>query len=207
MHIEPVSCNSVMIRYEARIDETILDRVQQDYLRLKEIEGFREVVPSYTSIWIEFDTARFSLESVRQKITAILSPLKSKRTVAHFDLHEIPVDYSQGIDLERIAKFAQCSVEEVIRWHTERTYRVYAIGFMEGFAYLGTVDSRIAIPRLATPRTKVPKGAVAIANAQTAIYPQESAGGWNIVGVTDFDDFKLFKVGDKIRFIAVRSEE
>ena len=102
--------------------------------------------------------------------------------------------------MERVAEINNISTEEVIARHTQTTYRVYAIGFMVGFAYLAKVDDTIATPRLSTPRDKVPKGSVAIADTQTAIYPQDSAGGWNIIGHTDFDDFSSFEIGDRVRF-------
>ena len=94
--------------------------------------------------------------------------------------------------------------------HTEGEYRVYAIGFAPGFAYLGDVDERIAAPRLATPRQRVPRGAVAIADRQTAVYPEPSPGGWNLVGRSPLRMFDPtaeepmpVRVGDRIRFNAI----
>ena len=101
-----------------------------------------------------------------------------------------------------MAEFHGLTPDEVIAKHTAKTYRVYAIGFMVGFAYLANVDDDIITPRLDTPRAKVPKGSVAIAESQTAIYPQQSAGGWNIIGHTEFDDFESFEIGDSVRFVA-----
>ncbi|QOR61384.1 5-oxoprolinase subunit B family protein [Sulfurovum sp. ST-21] len=207
MRIETVSCDSIILRYEARIDEAILDKVQRDYFLLQGREGFIEVVPSYASIWVRFDDKIYSLQNIQQKVLDALNSLAPRQTKTDSRLFEIPVDYTKGPDLIRISEYAGLGINEVIALHTAHTYRVYAIGFMVGFAYLGVVDQRIAIPRLPTPRQKVPKGSVAIANEQTAIYPKESAGGWNIVGQTTFDDFEKFKIGDRIRFVSVRSEE
>jgi KipI family sensor histidine kinase inhibitor len=102
------------------------------------------------------------------------------------------------------------SVEQVIEIHQSIEYRVYAIGFAPGFAYLGEVDERIAAPRLATPRKKVPKGAVAIADRQTAVYPAQSPGGWNLIGLCPTDMFDPgaeeimpVSVGDKVKFSAI----
>jgi KipI family sensor histidine kinase inhibitor len=205
MHIEPVSCDSVMLRYEARIDEVVLDTVQQDFALLFGREGFIEVVPSYASIWVRFDTACYTLENVQKYIHILLQKAPEEAVSKESRLFEVTVDYTQGVDLARIATYTGLSVEEVITRHRAPVYRVYAIGFMVGFAYLGVVDRQIAVPRLETPRAKVPKGAVAIANEQTAIYPQESAGGWNIVGVTAFDDFEKFQIGDRIRFVSMNT--
>jgi KipI family sensor histidine kinase inhibitor len=196
-----------MLRYEARIDKTVLDEVQRDFALLFGREGFLEVVPSYASIWVRFDTVRYTLENVQKHIHTLLQDMPQEMASKESRLFEIPVDYTQGVDLECIATYAGLSVEEVIARHRAPVYRVYAIGFMVGFAYLGVVDSQIAMPRLETPRRKVPKGAVAIANKQTAIYPRESAGGWNIVGVTAFDGFEQFRVGDRVRFVAMNGEQ
>ena len=121
-------------------------------------------------------------------------------------LIQIPPHYNKkvGIDLQRVAKLNRLSIEEVIKLHTETTYRVYAIGFMVGFAYLASLSPKLITPRLSTPRAKVPKGSVAIAEHQTAIYPQNSAGGWNIIGHTEFDDFESFEVGDSVQFVVIQ---
>ena len=113
-----------------------------------------------------------------------------------------------------IAERGKISVDQVIEIHQQQEYRVYAIGFAPGFAYLGEVDERIAAPRLATPRMKVPRGAVAIADRQTAVYPAPSPGGWNLIGLCPtrmFDPEKQpsmpVQVGDRIQFKAIDREE
>jgi KipI family sensor histidine kinase inhibitor len=118
-----------------------------------------------------------------------------------------------GEDLEPLAARAGLSTDEVIALHCGTDYRVYAIGFAPGFAYLGQVDERIAAPRLATPRLKVPRGAVAIADRQTAVYPAVSPGGWNLIGrcpVRMFDPnaepIMPVAVGDRVRFESVSRE-
>jgi KipI family sensor histidine kinase inhibitor len=121
----------------------------------------------------------------------------------------LPVYYApeSGEDLERLAANAGLSIEDVIAIHSGGNYRVYAIGFAPGFAYLGEVDERIAAPRLPTPRQRVPRGAVAIADRQTAVYPAVSPGGWNLIGrcpVRMFDPDATpsmpVAVGDRVRF-------
>jgi KipI family sensor histidine kinase inhibitor len=124
----------------------------------------------------------------------------------------LPVYYSteSGPDLQTVAESAGLSVEEVIAIHQQTEYHVYAIGFAPGFAYLGEVDQRIATPRLATPRQQVPRGAVAIADRQTAVYPAQSPGGWNLIGhcpqlmfaPTNSPTMPV-KVGDRVRFEAI----
>ena len=128
---------------------------------------------------------------------------------------ELPVYYSEesGPELALISNNSGLTIEEVINLHQSLTYRVYAIGFAPGFAYLGEVDQRIASPRLSTPRMKVPKGAVAIADKQTAVYPNVSPGGWNIIGLCPIAMFDAnarpsmpVKVGDKVKFKAISKQ-
>jgi KipI family sensor histidine kinase inhibitor len=132
------------------------------------------------------------------------------------NLVTLPVYYSEesGPDLEVIAKRGNIDIDDVIEIHQQQEYRVYAIGFAPGFAYLGEVDKRIAAPRLATPRQKVPRGAVAIADRQTAVYPAVSPGGWNLIGLCPtrmFDPDKTpsmpVQVGDRIRFSAISRDQ
>ena len=124
----------------------------------------------------------------------------------------LPVLYGgeNGPDLSTIAKNAGISEREVISIHESKPYLVYAIGFAPGFAYLGEVDPKIATPRLETPRQTVPKGAVAIADRQTAVYPAESPGGWNIIGICPIPMFNSLSppympvsVGDTVKFESI----
>jgi KipI family sensor histidine kinase inhibitor len=124
-------------------------------------------------------------------------------------VHEIPVRYggADGPDLAAVASATGLSEEAVVRLHTSAVYRVFMLGFLPGFAYMAPLDPRIVLPRLGTPRARVPAGSVAIAERQTAIYPMESPGGWHLIGRTDVrpvqpekgDPF-LFKPGDQVRF-------
>lgn len=125
---------------------------------------------------------------------------------------EIPVCYNHPDtpDLPRLSDLLRLSPEEIIRLHTDNTYRVYMLGFLPGFPYLGLLDERLEAPRLGRPRTRVPAGSVAIAGRQTGIYPLESPGGWNLIGKTtvrlynpDSNQPTLLRPGDYIRFIAL----
>ena len=201
MTIETASVDSVILYFEESISEEILDQVQYTYLALKTLDHVIDLTPSYHSILLQYDLRYYDYLSIKKAILKHLSEHQQNMTEKSHKLIEIPVDYSQGIDIQSVAKRHHISTEEVIKRHTQTTYRVYAIGFMAGFAYLAKVDESIATPRLSTPRDYVPKGSVAIADTQTAIYPQDSAGGWNIIGHTDFEDFDCFEVGDYVRFI------
>ena len=137
-----------------------------------------DLIPSYASVLIVYDALRTDHLSVAHRVRIAVSELpivaeSAGRTVA------LPVYYAaeSGPDLESLAERVGLAVDEVIRLHSTTEYRVYAIGFAPGFAYLGQVDERIAAPRLSTPRLRVPRGAVAIADRQTAVYPAVSPGG------------------------------
>jgi KipI family sensor histidine kinase inhibitor len=114
---------------------------------------------------------------------------------------------AEGPDLNDVAAFAGVDAREVIERHAAATYRVYMLGFLPGFAYLGQVDRLIAAPRRSSPRQQVPAGSVGIAGLQTGVYPQDSPGGWQIIGRTDVQMFdvgagaSLLQPGDRVRFI------
>lgn len=177
-----------------------------------------DLVPSYASLLVIFDPFKTDHQSVRRAIAAAIKASKeiSKTSATENTnsgkLVSMPVYYSteSGPDLQTVADRARLSVEEVISIHQQTEYHVYAIGFAPGFAYLGEVDERIATPRLASPRQQVPRGAVAIADRQTAVYPAQSPGGWNLIGLCPqrmFDPTSTptmpVKVGDRVRFEAI----
>ena len=179
-----------------------------------------DLIPSYASMLVVFNILHTDHHQVRSKLRVLLQRLddnsEADSNVDQSSVIELPVYYSEesGPDLTVIAQRNKLSVEQVIDIHQAKDYRVYAIGFAPGFAYLGEVDERIASPRLSTPRNKVPKGAVAIADKQTAVYPNTSPGGWNIVGLCPIDMFDVtatpimpIKVGDKVRFKSIDRNE
>jgi KipI family sensor histidine kinase inhibitor len=124
----------------------------------------------------------------------------------------IPVCYGGtfGEDIEDVAAYAGLSIDEVIRRHSAAEYRIYMLGFLPGFAYLGGLDPSIAVPRLETPRIKIPAGAVGIGGSQTGIYPMDSPGGWRFIGRTPVRPYDagrdppiLYRAGDHIRFVPI----
>jgi KipI family sensor histidine kinase inhibitor len=170
-----------------------------------------DMVPSYASILVIYDLARSDHLSVRRRVHRALDSLASD-TGPEGKLVTLPAYYSPevGPDLEALAQGAGLGVDDVIRIHQATEYRVYAIGFAPGFAYLGQVDERIAAPRLSTPRQSVPRGSVAIADRQTAVYPAASPGGWNLIGRCPTRMFDPgaeptmpVAVGDRVRFEAI----
>ena len=151
---------------------------------------------------------------VKRRLTDLVSS-EADAEVSEGSLIRLPVWYASesGPDLDALAERANMSVSDVIDLHASTEYRVYAIGFAPGFAYLGQVDERIAAPRLSTPRQSVPRGSVAIADRQTAIYPAASPGGWNLIGRCptrmfnpDADPCMPVQVGDRVSFEPIDKE-
>jgi KipI family sensor histidine kinase inhibitor len=175
--------------------------------------GLIETVPTYRAVLIFFDPLRLDPAELRLRALDALAAAGGPLDRAP-RRWEVPVVYGgeHGPDLEAVARRAGLEPARVVALHSGVEYRVYMIGFMPGFPYLGDVPAEIATPRLATPRTRVPAGSVAIAARQTCIYPNASPGGWNLLGRTAFRLFDLdreppctLEVGDRIRFYPVES--
>lgn len=173
--------------------------------------------PSYRSILICFNAMKTDHQNVIHKLTQAFNnnPIPNSTTTSQ-QLIRLPVFYdaTTGPDLPLIAEHHGLSIEEVITRHCMAVYEVCAIGFAPGFAYLGSVDESIAMPRLATPRVNVPKGSVGIADRQTAIYPAQSPGGWNIIGRCpsllfnpNAEPAMPFNVGDRVQFMPINEQE
>lgn len=175
----------------------------------------RDIVPALASLVVHFDPAHARASDVVEALRKLCPAEYFGRdrveifSRVEFPLHDIPVRYGgdAGPDLDDVAAFGGVSPEDVIRIHAARVYRVYMLGFLPGFAYLGLVDNTIAAPRRATPRQQVPAGSIGIAGLQTGIYPQDSPGGWQIIGRTGRQMFdratgeSLLQPGDRVRFI------
>jgi KipI family sensor histidine kinase inhibitor len=217
MRIEVAGQNAFIIYFAEQTSAAVSAQIQAavDNVLASMGEAIIDLVPSYASLLVIFDLDRSEPFAMRRQLRAALASLDGVDSGAG-DLVTLPVYYSleSGPDLEVIAERGALSVEQVIEIHQQQEYRVYAIGFAPGFAYLGEVDERIAAPRLATPRQKVPRGAVAIADRQTAVYPAISPGGWNLIGLCPqrmfdpaADPSMPVKVGDRIRFSAIDREQ
>lgn len=172
------------------------------------VRGVRDVVPAYASVGVHVDPLRFDQAALDAVVSHAWDTAASAEGPAR--VVEIPVCYGApfGPDLAEVAAFAGCSADDVIARHAAGRYRVYMLGFLPGFAYLGGVDDSIAMPRHSTPRTTVPAGSVGIAGRQTGVYPCESPGGWRLIGRTPLAMFDLTRPepallspGDVVRFV------
>jgi KipI family sensor histidine kinase inhibitor len=217
MRIEIAGQNAFIVYFAEQASAAVSAQIQAavDNILANMHDSIVDLVPSYASLLVIFDLDRSDPFAIRQQLHKALANLDAVDAGAG-DLVTLPVYYSleSGPELELIAERGSISVDNVIEIHQQQEYRVYAIGFAPGFAYLGEVDARIAAPRLSTPRQKVPRGAVAIADRQTAVYPAVSPGGWNLIGLCptrmfdpDSTPSMPVKVGDRIRFSAIDRAE
>ena len=201
---------ALIVQFAERIDPAINARAIAfaDALRGLPLPGLLDVVPTFRSVAIYFDPLRTERDRLMERLRALAGAEAPPVRNATSSIR-IPVRYGGefGPDLAEVARFASASERDVVALHTAVTYRVFMLGFLPGFAYLGTVDARIAAPRRVTPRTHVPAGSVAIAGSQTGIYPSDTPGGWQIVGRTPVKPFDLaraepclLKAGDTVQF-------
>lgn len=218
INIKSFGIHSVLIEWPNEVSELILDKILH-FERFLNKEVFTnkewELVPSYNSLLIINRTKKIDFEKFSFNINQWYVQLKETPKPDRY-LWRLPVSYDLefGIDLEMVANQLHKTKEEIIALHTRATYTVFGIGFLPGFMYLGGINKELEIPRKAEPRSKVVKGAVGIAGKQTGIYPQESPGGWNIIGncaVPIFDASKenpcFVSVGDNIEFYEISKAE
>ncbi len=184
-------------------------------MREQHIEGIVDVIPAFCSLLINYDPRVLSYEELKERMEHLLK-METKTEATRKCIFEIPVCYGgeYGPDIENIAEHAGLSVEEVIKIHSSKDYLIYMLGFLPGFTYLGGLDERIHTPRLASPRLKIRAGSVGIGGSQTGIYPLDSPGGWQLMGMTPVRTYDperqtpiLVEAGDYIRFIPIDEEE
>lgn len=193
------------------------------YLCERKIAGVLDLIPAYSSLTLVYDLAALIKKNQDRSVYAMMeSQLQEAAgsvkletdTVSHKKVIPVCYDLSLAPDLSELAALHQLTVEEVIQLHTAQTYRVYMIGFLPGFAYMGSVDARIRTARKSSPRTKVPAGSVGIAGEQTGIYPLDSPGGWQLIGQTPLPLFDasqtdpcLLQPGDEVQFCSISLTE
>jgi KipI family sensor histidine kinase inhibitor len=213
----PAGDSALVIEFEERIDPVVSARAAAvaHAVTAERVTGVRDVVPTYRSVAVYFDplqTDRARLVATLDRVAESTVPAEQHRR----PVMQIPVCYGgdHGPDLGRVAAFAALSERDVIDLHAAATYRVLMLGFTPGFAYMGIVDSRIAAPRLDTPRPRVPRGSVGIAKEQTGIYPSETPGGWQLIGRTPVRPFDLsrpdpflLRPGDEVQFVPITARE
>lgn len=215
--IEPAGDAALRVELPARVDEEISARVTAiaETVRSRWADIVKDAVVGYHTLTVYFDPLTIDGRWLEEELAVIAADTGVVPGASRGQL-EIPVCYGGelGPDLADVAHAAGCSEEEVIVLHTARNYRVFVVGFVPGFGYMGPVDPRLALPRRRTPRIRVPAGSVALAGGQTGIYPMETPGGWHLIGRTPIRPFDparvqpvLFRPGDAVRFRSVSRAE
>jgi KipI family sensor histidine kinase inhibitor len=208
----PVGDAAATLELGDAIDPALNARVRAVDRALSErpFPGLCEAVPAYRSLLVLFDPGRVPAGEVADRLLGLAA--EEGLTAPEPARHRIPVVYGgeAGPDLDAVARHCGLAPREVVSLHGSLQYTAYLVGFTPGFAYLGLLPEALDTPRRATPRVRVPVGAVAIAGRQTAVYPSASPGGWNLIGRTDvrcFDPDRdppvRIAAGDRVRFFAV----
>jgi|SRR5215213_939742 len=219
MKIFSLGENALTIDFGSEISLQLNNQVLRlaDSLARNNFVGFIEIVPAYSSLTVFYDvfTVRKNFPAFETAFEAVKSFLeKALENPSEIEkpaprVVKIPVCFDENfaLDLEFVAAENDLTRDEVVEIFLARTYRVYMLGFLPGFAYMGEVDERIATPRKSAPRLKVPRGSVGIAGSQTGIYPFESPGGWQIIGHTALELFTphaknptALQAGDLVEF-------
>lgn len=217
--IESVNEQTLIVYFGDNIDEAVAADVNRAIFQVRESLGdlVTDMIPSYNSMLVGFDLSRTDRFDIIKRIRLALASNTSEiNDRSDNQVVEIPVYYGEevALDMSDVCEKTGLDSASVIKRHSQREYRVYAIGFSPGFAYLGSLDDAIVVPRKSTPRLKVPTGSVGLADNQTAIYPSSTPGGWQIIGRTplnmvDWDSDSLAKVnvGNRVRFCPVDRDE
>ncbi len=216
-HIEQFGERAILMHWEASISNAVLYAILsiKEQLKKKLKMDNPEIINTYNSLLIKYPKKIRDFDKEREELLQFLS-IPREENALKVRVFTLPVCYHTdfGLDLEAVARQKGYTVEEIVQKHTAPTYTLFFQGFLPGFLYLGGLDSDLAIPRKKEPRLKVRQGAVGLAEHQTGVYPQESAGGWQIIGncpVNLLDPEKdppsPFCPGDQLKFTEVSLPE
>ena len=219
MRIVPAGARALVADFGNVISEDVNRQVNalKNSLLAEKAAGVREMIPTYRSLLVEYNPSIISMQELSRRIEAAAAELDGAAADAEKKrVLEIPCCYGgkYGEDLAGMAELTGLSEKEIIAIHAGTEYRVYMLGFLPGFVYLGGMDERIAAPRLKSPRVSRPAGSVGIGGSQTGVYPMASPGGWRLIGMTPVSFYDpnrekpvLCEAGDYIRFVPIPPEE
>jgi KipI family sensor histidine kinase inhibitor len=212
IRLEPAGAEALLLVLAEQPDASLAPRIALLAERIRLALGplLTDLVPGWTSLLLHYDLTLTDHQVLADQLTPLLEQWIEQPCAAPTGLlHEIPICYI-GEDLPEVARLCRLSIAEVIALHVGAEYRVGAIGFAPGFAYLGELHPLLSLPRRATPRVLVPAGSLAIAERQTAIYPHSSPGGWHLLGHCPWQLFDarreppcFLQLGDRVRFRAI----
>ena len=215
--IRPLGEKAILVRFSSEVNEELLNRI----LALRKLvlsNGVKrklEVITSYDSLLVVYHDAIEDVYEEAEDLKKLIDEANIEKRINRTLFH-IPVCYDEefGVDLDHISAVKNLEIEEIVALHTSPVYTVYFIGFLPGFLYLGGLDERLQIARRNEPRLRVKRGAVGIGQNQTGIYPQESPGGWQLIGNSPVPLFDKnedppceISAGDKIKFYGVGLKE
>lgn len=212
--LKPLGDSSILVQLGDEIDPILNHRVHALDALLQTIPAVIETVPAYCTLLVHYDSLTTTYNEIKNQIEEKLALIDdaTHRPSRRLEIHVLYGNAS-GLDFETVATTLALSPSELIRLHSEREYTVYMMGFTPGFPYMGILNEKLIMPRMSTPRTRVPAGSVAIAGSQTGIYPLDSPGGWHILGWTPLKLFDplienpfLFAPGDTVKFIPIEGD-
>jgi len=209
VRISPLGDTALLAELGSRLDTALNTRAIALASALRKRRDVRQVVAGYTGVTVHFDPEQATVASLGSAIKRLAA--KRPKVEVPGRLHRIPVVYD-GEDFDEVMRTLGITREQLIATHTRPIYRVFLVGFVPGWAYLGPLPEELYLPRRQTPRMQVPAGSVAIAARQTGIYPLPTPGGWHLIGRTSVKLFLpnsdppcLFRSGDRVKFFAVSS--
>ena len=213
----PAGDHAMVVEFGSIIAENINQKVHAlaGWIEEKQIEGVVELLPTFRSLMIYYDCHVVSFEQLKRKVsefddTKVSAGAEKKKII------KVPCCYGArfGSDLHDMEKILGIDKDEIIRIHSSVCYKIYMLGFLPGFVYLGGLDKRIEVPRLSSPRVKINPGSVGIGGNQTGVYPVASPGGWRLIGGTPLDFYDpdrekpiLCNAGEYIRFVPIHIDE
>jgi len=206
VRIAPLGDAALLVELGQRVDTALNTRALALTAGLARRRDVREAVPGYASVAVHYDPEQVTYRGLAAAISRLVDAKPPPAPRGR--LHRIPVTYD-GPDLAATALQLGLSVHELVRLHSEPTYRCFAIGFAPGWAYLGPLPEALRLPRRRVPRTHVPPGSVAMAELLTGVYPLPTPGGWHLIGRTPVRMFlpqadppSLLRTGDRVKFFA-----
>lgn len=217
MEILPAGDCALVVEFGEKIEEETNNKVHElsAYLKKRSIKGVRETLPTFRSLMVFYDSSKIDFF----RLSKIIRHYKTSDKKHYNRIQRkliVPCCYGgeYGPDLKNMSELLGIRQEEIIRIHGETDYKIYMLGFLPGFVYLGGLNEKIAVPRLDTPRTKIPARSVGIGGNQTGVYPISSPGGWRLIGRTPIDFYSpesnppiLCKAGEYISFVSVNEAE
>lgn len=211
--VMPAGDSALVVEFGNEINEAVNEKVHAlvKKIRQENIPGITEMIPTFRSLLVSYDMLQISYSKLSVMLSVLSRELEMNQA-AHHRIVKIPCCYGArfGADLTDMERLTGLSREEIIEIHSSVDYKIYMLGFLPGFVYLGGLDKRLEVPRLDTPRVRIGKGAVGIGGNQTGIYPMDSPGGWRLIGGTPVDlydpereDPVLLRAGEYIRFVPI----